>query len=328
MNIIIEGYGTFLAKKGKRIIIKQKNQQKEFAIYKIDSMIIDCRGISLSSNLIKELQNEKINILFIDRDKPIAFINYLHKNPLLTKEQLHLTESQKSTIAKEIILKKINGQLSVLKSLKKTSLITDLSEEEKIHQKTTTAISLLDKHQFQKNKNTIFALEAEFAQKYWAKLSQTIPQDYGFSKREKRGARDSLNASLNYGYAILASKVLTSVLKAGLDPTIGILHATQENRNSLVFDLMEPYRPLIDRAIITLFTKKIFSIENDFSFKEFLLTKTGKEKVIEKSTDALSRLAEISGKQMQSEKAILFTCYNLRNFIQNKNNYFYTVVPK
>lgn len=327
MNVIVEGFGTFLSKKGQRLVVKQKNQKREFAIYKIDPLIIDCRGISFSSDLIKELQSEKINILFCDRDKPIAFINYLDKNPLLTKELLLMPETKKTTFAKEIILKKLFGQMAVLKSLKKTGILSDLEKEESAFEKIRVKISELGEN-FESSRNQLFALEAEFAQSYWGALSTAIPPEYGFTAREKMSARDALNASLNYGYAILAARTLNCCFKTGLDPTIGILHSIKEKRNSLIFDLMEPYRPLIDRSIITLFTKKIFDLELDFNFKEFLLSKTGKEKVIAQSVNMLSRITSIKNRETSTEKAILYTCYALRDFVSNKSKYFYVVVPE
>ena len=55
---------------------------------------------------------------------------------------------------------------------------------------------------------------------------------------------------LNYAYAVLESQVRTQVLMAGLDPTIGVLHGSYSGKNGLVFDLMEPLRPIIDRKVL------------------------------------------------------------------------------
>lgn len=57
---------------------------------------------------------------------------------------------------------------------------------------------------------------------------------------------------LNYGYAVLESQVRIAIAEAGLDPTIGYLHANAPGRATLVFDLMEPYRPVVDRAVLGL----------------------------------------------------------------------------
>jgi CRISPR-associated protein Cas1 len=56
---------------------------------------------------------------------------------------------------------------------------------------------------------------------------------------------------LNYGYAILESIVRMGVTAAGLDPHLGYFHTQwREGRQGLVLDLMEPIRPVVDRAIL------------------------------------------------------------------------------
>ncbi|SFE83783.1 CRISP-associated protein Cas1 [Nitrosomonas sp. Nm166] len=56
---------------------------------------------------------------------------------------------------------------------------------------------------------------------------------------------------MNYAYAILAGQVERALQIAGLDVAVGNLHADQDGRASLVFDLVEPLRPVVDRTIFT-----------------------------------------------------------------------------
>jgi CRISPR-associated protein Cas1 len=51
---------------------------------------------------------------------------------------------------------------------------------------------------------------------------------------------------LNYGYAVLESQVRIGVLAAGLDPRVGYFHGKQ----TLVLDLIEPMRPVVDQVIL------------------------------------------------------------------------------
>ena len=67
-----------------------------------------------------------------------------------------------------------------------------------------------------------------------------------------RGAVDPVNALLNYGYGILASRTWAAILHAGLDPFAGMLHADRSGKPSLVLDLMEELRaPAVDRAVLS-----------------------------------------------------------------------------
>ena len=62
-------------------------------------------------------------------------------------------------------------------------------------------------------------------------------------------ATHPVNTILNYAYAILAGQVERALQIAGLDVAVGSLHADQDGRASLVYDLMEPMRPIVDQVI-------------------------------------------------------------------------------
>lgn len=71
--------------------------------------------------------------------------------------------------------------------------------------------------------------------------------------RARQPAHDPVNALLNYGYAFLEREVRLAILGAGLDVRIGFLHANNGRKDSLVYDLMEPFRAdIIDRFTLRL----------------------------------------------------------------------------
>ena len=80
-----------------------------------------------------------------------------------------------------------------------------------------------------------------------------------FLRRSNRHARHPVNALLNYAYAVLESEVRIAIGEVGLDPTIGYLHVCQPKRDSLVYDLMEPSRPVVDRVVLNLIAKGSFA---------------------------------------------------------------------
>jgi CRISPR-associated protein Cas1 len=81
-------------------------------------------------------------------------------------------------------------------------------------------------------------------------LGTKLPDPYYFTHRIKKGAFDSFNPSINYLYAMLRNHVETGILSCGLDPALACMHRDGYNLPSLVFDLMEPFRPIIDRLLI------------------------------------------------------------------------------
>jgi CRISPR-associated protein Cas1 len=65
--------------------------------------------------------------------------------------------------------------------------------------------------------------------------------------RRDKDRRDPWNLSLNYGYGVIRSHTYAAVSAAGLWPSLGIHHRHRSNAGCLVDDLMEPFRPLVDR---------------------------------------------------------------------------------
>jgi CRISPR-associated protein Cas1 len=76
--------------------------------------------------------------------------------------------------------------------------------------------------------------------------SRTSP----FQLAGNRNANHPVNAMLNYAYAVLESQVRIQLVSDGFDPTRGIMHETREGSSAFVFDMMEPERPNVDRAVL------------------------------------------------------------------------------
>ena len=87
-------------------------------------------------------------------------------------------------------------------------------------------------------------LEARAASFYWKYVFKQYPDFV-------RGREESPpNNLLNYGYAILRACVARGLVTSGLLPTLGIHHHNRYNAYCLADDIMEPYRPFVDRLVI------------------------------------------------------------------------------
>lgn len=86
-------------------------------------------------------------------------------------------------------------------------------------------------------------LEGRAAAFYWQNLFGNIK---GFHRDRDGVAPNNL---LNYGYAILRAVVARSLVGSGLLPTLGIHHHNRYNAYCLADDIMEPYRPYVDRLV-------------------------------------------------------------------------------
>jgi CRISPR-associated protein Cas1 len=111
--------------------------------------------------------------------------------------------------------------------------------------------------------------------------SPNLPSAYTFSKRTRRPAEDFFNAALNYWYGMLYSVVEGGLFAAGLDPYLGILHADEYQKPTLCFDLIEAFRPWIDRLLIqACLEKKLLKFHFTKNQYGYFLNKTGKAVLI------------------------------------------------
>jgi CRISP-associated protein Cas1 len=74
-----------------------------------------------------------------------------------------------------------------------------------------------------------------------------------------RHASHPFNALLNYGYGVLEGRVTAALRQSGLHPSMGVLHGRSKERPSLTFDLMEPFRAVVDRVVLDLIRTRTLS---------------------------------------------------------------------
>jgi CRISPR-associated endonuclease Cas1 len=67
---------------------------------------------------------------------------------------------------------------------------------------------------------------------------------------KNRNATHPVNAMLNYAYAVLQAQLQIKLVADGYDPTLGIMHHGYRGSPAFVFDMMEPERPKVDRAVL------------------------------------------------------------------------------
>ena len=81
----------------------------------------------------------------------------------------------------------------------------------------------------------------------WRTLGHRSSQ---FQLTGNRNAAHPVNAILNYAYAVLQSQVQIKAVAEGYDPMLGIMHYDRDGSPAFVFDMMEPERPKVDRAVL------------------------------------------------------------------------------
>jgi len=108
-------------------------------------------------------------------------------------------------------------------------------------------------------------LEALAAQRYW-------PLVFGDAAFRRRREGDGPNALLNYGYAVLRAAVARAICAAGLHPSLGLHHCNRYDPFCLADDLMEPFRPIVDSAVVSIARERGIAAPLDHASKVDILT--------------------------------------------------------
>lgn len=108
-------------------------------------------------------------------------------------------------------------------------------------------------------------VEARAARRYW-------PQLFADSRFRRAPDVEDQNIPLNYGYGVLRAIVARAICAAGLHPSVGIHHHNRSNPYCLADDLMEPFRPIVDRAVAELCAQQDVVGELDRAAKQHLIS--------------------------------------------------------
>lgn len=261
-EVIILNFGTTLGKKSERLLIKEQGRVvEEIPFRDISSLTIATRGVSLSSDVIRECIEHGVQINFLTSSgKPYAKVTspQLSGTVVTRREQiLAYLDSRGVSLAVAFIEGKLKNQANVLKYFAKyrraadPALYRELEARLKQMEEIRGELNGLSGTTVDELRGTIFSIEGRAAQEYWDGVGVLLGEKAEFAGRERRGADDPVNSALNYGYGILYSQVWGAVTLAGLEPFAGFLHTDRPGKPSLVLDLTEEFRAcVIDRTIM------------------------------------------------------------------------------
>lgn len=94
--------------------------------------------------------------------------------------------------------------------------------------------------------------------RYFQAWAAFLPAGFPFERRSTRPPLNPVNACISFGATLLYSEAVAFIHAHGLDPAIGLLHATEDGRWSLALDLIEPFRPVLVEALaLDLFSHQV-----------------------------------------------------------------------
>lgn len=304
MELVINTFGVALNRDKDLFVISSKEGKQTIPADKVSSIQIG-KGVSLTSDAVMLAVEREIEIFFNDKTgTPMGRIwsNKYGSISTIRKGQINFTFSHEALLwIKQVICTKIENQQALILMME-----TEDKSQKRLSQK---AVSRLEDY-----KNKISRLEGDIVSDaapslrgwegvaskiYFEALNSVLPEELRFASRSQRPAKDIVNAFLNYGYGILYGKVESALIKAGIDPYVGVLHRDDYNRPVLVYDVIEIYRVWVDYVVYNIACQEVITDEY-YSVKEdgsYWLENLGRRVLIQSLNDYLEDIVTIDGLQ-------------------------------
>ena len=216
-----------LSYKNNHLVFKDASRTELIHLSEVDILLLETTDIVLSTMLVKRLIDENVLVIFCD-DKRLPTAHLMpyygrHDSSLQLANQIAWSEEMKAEVWTTIIAQKILNQAMYLGDcgfLEKSQSIIDLYN----------GLELFDPSN----------REGHAARIYFNTL---------FGNDFNREQDSDINAALDYGYTLLLSMFAREIVLTGCMTQFGLKHANQFNQFNFASDVMEPFRPIIDRIV-------------------------------------------------------------------------------
>lgn len=234
------GNPAYLSLRNNQLVVKKADDgdipfpdvpsiERTVPIEDIGVVILDNKQLTITSGVIEELLENNVALITCDsHSMPTGMMLSLYGNTLQRErfeDQLNASLPLKKQLWQQTVEYKINNQAEMLYYV----------HGEQARNMIVWANSV--------KSGDIENMEARAAAYYWKNVFPELPD---FNRGRDGAAPNNL---LNYGYAILRAIIARALVGSGLLPTMGIHHHNRYNAYCLADDIMEPYRPFVDKMV-------------------------------------------------------------------------------
>jgi CRISPR-associated protein Cas1 len=307
--------------------LRARPEQVELPFFQVSEIVVAGSGISISTDLIEACCERGIRLSFLSAaGQPFAMLS----SPMLTATVLTRREQMAAygdgrglELAKAVVRGKLGNQAALLKYFGKYLKGADPVAFEQLEAavraiaKGRRELEQVSGERVDEARSALLAIEGSAGRHYWGGVKTLLAGHASFETREHRGAPDLVNSALNYGYGILYTHVWGALMNAGLEPFAGFLHVDRPGKPSLVLDLIEEFRqPVVDRAVIALFTKGI-----RLETREGLLTDDSRRTVGGAVLERLEGETIFRGRRHRMKSVIQIQARNVATFLRGGEAY-------
>jgi len=254
-NLAVTEQGTQVHAEGNLLVLSRgKATLRQVKIGEIEQVLLFGR-VELTSGAVALLARRGVDLVWLTLDGRFRarLATRASRNVVLRLAQYRATIDPAFClrVARQIVLAKIRHQRAVLlraqRRLADDALAVVLGQMRLLVHQAEREASL----------DGLRGFEGQAAALYFGQFGKLLRvPEFTFVHRTRRPPRDPVNACLSFGYAVLGSLAESDVLRCGLDPALGFFHQPLYGRSSLMLDLIEEFRPLIDGLVLRVINRR------------------------------------------------------------------------
>lgn len=239
------------------------SQKRDLPLRDLDRIILaDC--VSITTPALAEALRRAIPVSLVDGQG--RFLGAFqpatsdHGAARLRHYQRTLEPEFTRVVARKIIVAKIYNQRRLVQRV----AANRKAEDKPVPSAVATALDALDLTMATAGKadnlDSLRGYEGLAAARYFSAWASLLPENFPFERRSTRPPLNPVNAVLSFTSTLIYHEMQSYIHAHGLDPALGLLHATENGRWSLALDLMEPFRPVLGEALtLDLFSHKMLN---------------------------------------------------------------------
>lgn len=325
-EMLVSTPGSFIGYSKGQVVVKNKGLViAKVSFANLKHITVMSNGVSFSSNLLNQLDNNNISLdLFsLEGQHRGGFIQASSIQCALWDVQAITPILKRNALAASIVEGKALNQLYLVKYFHKYHKNSNLSVANllgMLEGRVNNARVFIKRYDMSAANfiEQLMAHEAQCALQYWAYMKGMLEDDdVGFEGRVQQGAVDIVNMMLNYGYALLYSRVWRALLGNGLNPYDSVIHARQSGKPTFVYDVVELFRAqAVDRVVFSLVQKgEPLKSENG------MLSKETKKLLIRNMMERLQKRENYRGEKISLDTIIWRQCSEIADFFAKEAKY-------
>ncbi|EPR69797.1 CRISPR-associated endonuclease Cas1 [Cyclobacterium qasimii] len=309
MHLVINTFGATLTKENGLFVVQTQEGKQTFPPDVVKSISIS-KAARITSDAIILAIHHQVEVLFVNEmGNPEGRVWSIKYGSIsnIRKAQINFLYSKAAVSwVKDLIQLKLDHQIALL-----LAFLPEKEIDQKTYNHFRSAINSVEDYKNkigQQNGDIVSEVapslrgwEGAAGKRYFQAISFLMPEAFSFEGRNRMPAKDPFNSLLNYSYGILYGKVEGALIKAGIDPYVGIFHRDDYNRPALVFDMIEPYRGWMDYVVIRLCQENAIPAEAfslDPHSRAMLLGPLAKRILIQSVNDYLGEIISIKGRNL------------------------------